>query len=556
MLVVLAGAAALGPSLPERELMPPDEPRFALVAREMYERGDPVLLTRGGELYTDKPPLLFWAQSAAFLLLGGPGEAAARLPSLVATLALIALLHRTGRRWVGEPGATYGALAYLSCLLVLERGAWCSTDALLAVGVFGAVAALSSASAASGVTPSSSRAHAGVVAATWLAVGTLAKGPVAFAIVGIAALASWLLGAGLVSLRPLLRPLPLATLAALLFPWPLALVSRLGLGPPLEALWRQNVVRFVQSWDNLEPWWFQGWSLLSGLFPWTLLAGVALAPKILGPLLADRTRRWLALWPALMVVFFSIPAGKRGVYLLPIYPALALLIGSSLERIAEHVAARRAAAAGAVLVACVLGLLAGTAAEPAWRGSPLPPDLAEIGAVRSGAATVLGLMSAALLWSGIASWRGRPLAVVAGPTSFAILVGLLYPSVVTPALNAAQGARAFAEQAISHTPANARIGWTRNKWELIAWYTSWRGQRLDSPRAVSHFLADGESPAVAVGPFEELGPERDFPAGSRVADVGRLGRDRVAVVVRGLAKEREPFPQSPNGPVDKNAAGS
>src|SRR5262245_23905596 len=77
-------------------LWPPDEPRFALVAKEMWQRGDYSVLSLNDHLYTEKPPLFFWAINGFGRLLGGIDEWAARLPSALATLFALFLIERLG----------------------------------------------------------------------------------------------------------------------------------------------------------------------------------------------------------------------------------------------------------------------------------------------------------------------------------------------------------------------------------------------------------------------------------------------------------------------------
>src|SRR5574341_642267 len=69
--------------LGSHDLWPPDEPRFALVAREMWERGDFSVLSRNNQLYTAKPPLFFGAFNAFGRLFGGVNGWPARLPPAV-----------------------------------------------------------------------------------------------------------------------------------------------------------------------------------------------------------------------------------------------------------------------------------------------------------------------------------------------------------------------------------------------------------------------------------------------------------------------------------------
>src|SRR5438093_4432490 len=91
-LLVAAGALLFFWRLGSHDLWPPDEPRFALVAKEMRERGDYSVLSLNNRLYTDKPPLFFWAINGAGRLVGGIDEWAARLPSAVATALSLLLI--------------------------------------------------------------------------------------------------------------------------------------------------------------------------------------------------------------------------------------------------------------------------------------------------------------------------------------------------------------------------------------------------------------------------------------------------------------------------------
>jgi len=526
LLLVALAAASLGPSIVGRELLPPDEPRFALVAREMFVSGDWIVPTRGGQLYLDKPPLLFWTAALAFRAAGGPSEAAARFPSLLATLLLVLVLHRQGRRWFGEPTATLGSLVFSSFLLVQQRGAWVATDALLASAVFLALAALDRARDGETVPA--------ILAGLAAALGVLAKGPVALLHLVLAALAGLLAGER-VSLRPLLRPAGLLSFLAVALPWPVLLVARLGWDVPRHALWHQNVERFARSWDNLEPWWYHGKALFLGTLPWSLLLLGALAPAVLGPLLRQRRARWLAGWALLELAFFSLPQGKRGVYLLPVYPALALLAARAIPLVTTRRGPRLtgSVAAGTAALAALAGAISLLAGGPG-----LPAALATEPAVRRGAIALLFLVAvtvgAAALLLARADRRY--------PWSLAGLLlgaGILWPTVLAPAIDAGQGARSFAAAARQAVPPEAEIAVTRTKWEIVAWYTGWSMERLATPDEVRAWLASGGC-RVVLGPPGELGARERWPRGSRVLLEGRLGRRRYLVVGRGCGGPSSP----------------
>jgi 4-amino-4-deoxy-L-arabinose transferase-like glycosyltransferase len=86
LVLTLLAALLYFPGLGRRDLWNPDEARYAQVAREMRQTGSWALPHLNGQLYTQKPPLLFWS-IAGFGILGGEiDETAARLPSVLAAV--------------------------------------------------------------------------------------------------------------------------------------------------------------------------------------------------------------------------------------------------------------------------------------------------------------------------------------------------------------------------------------------------------------------------------------------------------------------------------------
>ena len=82
----------LGAGIGLREPWPADEPRFVLVAKQMWDSGDWLFPHRGHELYADKPPLFFWLLGAAYALVRD-WTWAFLLPSLVAAMATLWLTY-------------------------------------------------------------------------------------------------------------------------------------------------------------------------------------------------------------------------------------------------------------------------------------------------------------------------------------------------------------------------------------------------------------------------------------------------------------------------------
>ena len=124
-------------------LVGPDEPRYAQVAREMFERGDWVTPTLGGFDWFEKPALLYWLQIASFNIFG-VSEFAARFGSALFGLGTIASLWFLGRAAVRDgEGFTFSNLLALIAasslgIIVFSRGA--SFDIILTFPITAALA--------------------------------------------------------------------------------------------------------------------------------------------------------------------------------------------------------------------------------------------------------------------------------------------------------------------------------------------------------------------------------------------------------------------------------
>src|SRR5215813_5242170 len=96
-LFMLVAFVLLAAGIGLRDPWPSDEPRFALAAKQMVESGDWLFPHRGHELYSDKPPVMFWLQAASFELVHN-WRVAFLLPSLLAGLLTLGLTYDLGRR--------------------------------------------------------------------------------------------------------------------------------------------------------------------------------------------------------------------------------------------------------------------------------------------------------------------------------------------------------------------------------------------------------------------------------------------------------------------------
>ncbi|MBI5379417.1 MAG: glycosyltransferase family 39 protein, partial [Nitrospirae bacterium] len=333
VLIVLCWAIVVLPGLWARDLWPPDEIRFAEVAREMAATGEYFLPHLNGAVYGEKPPLFFWltALLSAFL---GWGEIASRLIAGLAALATLLLTYALGRRMFSPEAAFLGALALLTSFLFLALAQIGLLDMLLTcwttLALYAYVSTQHSALSAQ---------HSG----RWLflfyvalALAVLTKGPVGFVlpVIVVLAFAFWMEKAhGWRAIHPLWGiPLVLVLVGLWLVP---ALVKG-GSEYAELVLWKQQAARIAQTW-NPEPGTFQShtspWYFYFAVFPLSFLPWIFFLPLAL--LWAWRKRqeaglRFLLVWVGGVFLFFNLLSGKQPHYLLPMFPALALLVGGML----------------------------------------------------------------------------------------------------------------------------------------------------------------------------------------------------------------------------------
>jgi 4-amino-4-deoxy-L-arabinose transferase-like glycosyltransferase len=355
---LLAGAASV-------PLVDPDEARFARTSVEMLRNSDPVVPTFEGAPRLTKPPLLHWIQAALFRLAGAK-EIAARIPSIVATLALLLLTGWAVARRYGDEGAAWAVAAFAAFPLVAALGKVGTIDALLSLHVGGVIALeLAGAGARRAALP----AAVGAV----LGLAFLAKGPVGVVLPLLVLLAgrtavggdvlpgirAWLLGA--------------SAWCVVVLPWGLAFLRRLGAGTAVGTLRREVLVRyFAEEVPHGAPFWYYAAVAAVGFFPWaaTLALGAA---RALGRRREPdaRTAAYASAGLIAGLAFFSIGHGKLPSYILPLAPLAAVVVAWEVGQEIAEPRRRRVgpflAAGSAGTGALVLGALALRGTRPEFR---------------------------------------------------------------------------------------------------------------------------------------------------------------------------------------------
>ena len=407
----LLALAALARDVGTTPLMDPDEGRNAEVAREMAQRGDFVVPHLNGLPYLDKP-ILFFALAALSIRGLGATELAVRLPALLSTYASVALVVAFGLQIFGRRKAALAGLVLATSPLVVG---------FARVVIFDSTLMLCASASLFAFYRAWERDGAGWWVAGWAAagLGVLTKGPIGVALPLLVNLAyAWSCGE---RARRILHPLGLLVFALVVAPWFFAVAAR---HPefPHYAFVRETFERTTTNRMNRTgpPYYFLP-LLLGGALPWALVPLSALPAWMRiwrerrG---AGRAHAYLLLWIAVPLLFFSLSQSKRPGYILPVFPAVALLCAhASLEWPAARRRAAWMAATLALLGALVVALGMGTISSRI-----AVPELAA--ALRAAAPVVCAIFLAAALASAAALRLGSPLALIAGmalvPASIAL----------------------------------------------------------------------------------------------------------------------------------------
>jgi 4-amino-4-deoxy-L-arabinose transferase-like glycosyltransferase len=398
-------------------------------ARGMVESGDWVVPRYEGKPFFDKPVLAYWLMAAAMNGLG-PTAGAARLVPVLASVGLVLATAWLGTLLFGRRSALAGGLVLATTLAFLSFARVAMSDMLLALWTTLAVAL--AVLAYRPAAPAWAVPLLGAVAG----LGFATKGPIALLVPGLAIL--------LLLWENRRRPLPCGAgpiaLAVLAFAvlglsWFVLVYERLGSGPLVFFFFRENVERFAgEAYDVGRPLWFYPPAYLAEGLPWSLFLPIALWRLLRSSEGDERGRtRFLALWVALVLVPLSLSRGKIDYYLLPVYPAVSLVIGRYLAAVPWKKADRLWASAALLVEAAALVLvLARPPRVPAaWLPGPAPRALL----VAFLAAGALALLAVA----------ARPTAarVTAALASLVAVVWLVLVVSFLPAFAAAQPNRAI-----------------------------------------------------------------------------------------------------------------
>lgn len=307
--------------LTSRSFFPIDETRYATVAWNMWQSGDYLVPYLNGVAYSHKPPLLFWLMNLGWKIFGVNDWWPRLIPSLFALASVFVTRKIAALLWPNHSAIKdHASLILISCGLWVVYSTALMFDMMIAffsvLGIWGLLLALHQ------------NKNGWIFLALAIGGGLLAKGPtILLQLLPVALLAPfWNKNlAYKVNAKNWYLPIFFAVLggAVIALLWAIPAAMHGGAQYQHDIFWGQTADRMVNSFAHKRPvWWYLAASPLL-LFPWLFLGTFW---RGLVNIHSDFGLRFCLAWLIPVFVAFSFISGKQVHYVLPIFPAIALMI--------------------------------------------------------------------------------------------------------------------------------------------------------------------------------------------------------------------------------------
>jgi len=543
LVLSLLGLLLLVPWLGMRDLWYPDEPDIAEVCQSMYVSGDWVAPRRMGEIWVDYPPMIYWAGTASAHILGGMSEFALRLPNALTAIGLVLLTCWVASRWFDARTGLWAGFLLLTFQQFIYEAINYRPDTLfsfmIAAGIF---------LYASGV-GERQRLRWRIGGFVFFGLAMLAKGPLGLLLPGLV-LTLW--HGSRREWRRLFELAPLALISfAVYLPWFIACAHAMGSDNILYELYAQNFARFfsgsrghgqpvyyylVQIWIDLLPW----GPLLPFAIWWTVRTGRFKQPN-------TQLMLW---WFGTFLVFLSLAVTKRQLYMMPAYPAAAMLMAPWVAKLTRRgslvpdTPSSRPVRIYVPILVTVLAIIAVAFLVVAVVFEPIVAQM-ELNPMRMEAARAERLpmiLTALILLGGgywlLQAWRRGDvrsmlvrLGVLQFPLWLAVMIGIL------PALNPAKTYKPACEWIRQQIGSETHFGlvypeYGMRKMGAFGYYTGALVDRMEHQGEVETYLRDHPESVVLVheGSTDEIFAGDEPRWQQRVVRDLRTGRDRYLVI--------------------------
>ena len=472
------------------------EPREALAVQDIVQRGEWLVPLKRAMDIPSKPPLFHWSAALVIQATGTLNEATIRFPSaLYATLGVL-LIYWLGRKLFDAGTALLGAAILATTMVYQDQALSARVDMTLCFFVTLSLVLFYGLYRGYLKNPLWYYFFYMVVG-----IGTLAKGPLGVVLPGLVAGSLALVERRWDLIRKFCFHPGVVLTLVLATGWYVVAVTRGGEGFFDRQILEENVSRFAGGSGHSHPIYYYISYLFTQSIPWGLFLPVLLWDFFTSGVPANESALFLKLWFLVMFVFFSISVGKRAVYLLPLYPALSLLLAAWFYAAKNAGKGRLAIYRGIGLFAAVTGALllvitfgALWSHDNGWFFAPIegllkPKDRANILAVRNqlndfGWIFTLMSLVAGSLWLTLSRslWRGQMRSVAHQMVVISLIHGTIGWSIVMPVIAQAKSYRDFMMEVNQRVnPEHKLYIYGRFNSDPVVFYRGHTIERLDQP---------------------------------------------------------------------------
>ena len=322
IILFIIGALIFLSNLGGRDLWEPDETRYAVVAREMKETGNWILPHLNGAIYAEKPPLFFWLVNLSTFFFGD-SELANRLPSALAGLITMLLTFFFGKRLFNARVGFLSSLVLATCLLFPQFSRWMMLDSL-----FTLLFLLTLFCFYIGCERKEGRRKYFLLGGLFIGLGVLTKGPIAYLPIPIFLIFAFFQRC---MKKFWNRDLLLGFLLSLsvIFVWLIPACWMGGEAYANKIIFGQTIARLAGGMKHShdEPFFFYFIRFPIEFLPWFVFTPIAFIYGLRKGVEKRNEFLFLSIWFILIFLFFTLSTGKKDNYILPLYPAAALMVG-------------------------------------------------------------------------------------------------------------------------------------------------------------------------------------------------------------------------------------
>ena len=330
------------------------EPREGLVVQAMYATGNWILPMINGDYIPFKPPLFHWFGVMVALAAGRVDELVTRFPSALFGLLGVLMTYYVGARWWSRNAGLLAGIVLATSFGWWDAATLTQVDMTLAFFISAALMLFYFI-----YEQERARVARSLALACLLALATLSKGPLGVAVPCFVILIFLLLRRDLAFLKRL--PLIPGTLLFLLVAasWYGLAFWQGGTSFLRRQILDETLRTGVGSYGHHQPVYYFVPALFDNMLPWSFFfPGLAAFLYQKRRCLSEERMLYPLVWFIAVFIFFSVALGKRGIYVLPLYPAASLLFGAWWSAVEEGTASGTSLARGIAFVYAISGVLA------------------------------------------------------------------------------------------------------------------------------------------------------------------------------------------------------